>query len=49
MKNDPEELINLAANEKHLPLVRKLRARTIRELEKTDCKFAGKMPPVLNP
>ena len=49
MKNDPEELVNLAANKKHLPLVRKLRARTIRELEKTDCKFAGKMPPVLNP
>ena len=49
MKNDPEELINLAVDKKNLPLVRKLRARTIRELEKTDCKFAGKMPPVLNP
>ncbi len=49
MKNDPEELVNLAANKKNLSLVRKLRARTIKELEKTDCKFALKMPPVLNP
>jgi arylsulfatase A-like enzyme len=49
MKNDPEELVNLAVDKKNLPLVRKLRARTIRELENTDCKFAGKMPPVLNP
>ena len=49
MKKDPNELINLAINDKHLNLLRKLRKKTISELERTDCKFAGKMPPVRTP
>ena len=49
MKEDPEELVNLAMKEANLPLLRKFRRRAINELEKTDCKFARKMPPVLKP
>jgi N-acetylglucosamine-6-sulfatase len=49
MKEDPEELVNLAMKEANLPLLRKFRQRAINELERTDCKFANKMPPVLKP
>ena len=49
MKKDPEELVNLATRKKHLSLLRKLRVETIKELSKTDCAFAQKMPKVKNP
>ena len=49
MKKDPDELINLAMHDKHLNLLRKLRKKTVSELERTDCKFAQKMPPVQTP
>jgi hypothetical protein len=49
MKNDPEELTNLAMKDGHLTLLRKLRNQAISELKKTDCAFANKMPPVLKP
>ena len=49
MKNDPEELTNLAMRDGHLTLLRKLRNQAISELKKTDCAFANKMPPVLKP
>tara|TARA_B110000495_G_scaffold137570_1_gene120630 strand:+ start:373 stop:1935 length:1563 start_codon:yes stop_codon:yes gene_type:complete len=49
MKNDPEELVNLATGEKHLSLLRKLRIKTVKELDRTDCSFAHKMPQVANP
>ena len=49
MKKDPDELINLAMQDKHLNLLRKLRKKTVSELERKDCKFAQKMPPVQTP
>jgi arylsulfatase A-like enzyme len=49
MKKDPNEFTNLAMQDKHLGLLRKLRKQTIVELKKTDCAFADKMPPVLKP
>jgi len=36
-------------NNKHLTLLRKLRKKTVSELERTDCSFAKKMPAVQNP
>jgi len=49
MKKDPGEFTNLAMQDKHLGLLRKLRKQAIAELKKTDCAFAEKMPPVLKP
>ena len=49
MKKDPDELVNLAMQDKHMNLLRKLRKKTISELERTDCSFAKKMPDVRNP
>ena len=49
MKKDPGEFTNLAMQDKHLGLLRKLRKQAIVELKKTDCVFADKMPPVLKP
>jgi len=49
MKKDPDELVNLAMQDKHLNLLRKLRKKTISELERTDCAFARKMPAVRKP
>ena len=49
MKKDPGEFTNLAMQDKHLGLLRKLRKQAIAELKKTDCAFADKMPPVLKP
>jgi arylsulfatase A-like enzyme len=49
MKNDPDEIRNLAIGKDHLALLRKLRKKTIRELQKTDCAFAQKMPHVQCP
>jgi arylsulfatase A-like enzyme len=49
MKNDPDEIWNLAIGKDHLTLLRKLRKKTIRELQKTDCAFAQKMPHVQCP
>jgi hypothetical protein len=49
MKNDPDEIKNLAIGKNHIALLRKLRKKTIRELQQTDCAFAQKMPPVQNP
>ena len=49
MKEDPEELTNLAMKEANLSLLRKFRQQAINELERTDCKFANQMPPVLKP
>jgi arylsulfatase A-like enzyme len=48
MKNDPDEIKNLAIGKNHLLLLRKLRKKTISELQQTDCSFAQKMPPVQN-
>jgi hypothetical protein len=48
MKNDPDEIENLAIGKNHIALLRKLRKKTIRELQQTDCTFSQKMPPVNN-
>ncbi len=49
MKNDPEELVNLALKDERLPQVRELRARMIAELKRTDCAFVDTLPPVARP
>ncbi|NNE94211.1 MAG: sulfatase-like hydrolase/transferase [Verrucomicrobiales bacterium] len=46
MENDPEEIVNLAMQDEHLELVRKLRAEAIAELRRTDCRFVDNLPPV---
>ncbi|MBU61754.1 MAG: sulfatase, partial [Opitutae bacterium] len=48
MKKDPNEMINLAFEGNHSDLLRKLRKKTVSELERTDCAFARKMPEVRN-
>ena len=46
LRNDPEELNNLAQGMKNAELLEKFRAATIAELKRTDAKMAAALPPV---
>lgn len=46
LKEDPEELVNLAHEPKHEALVRRLRTDTIAELTRTDAGMVKNLPPV---
>ena len=45
LKADPEELINLAARPENAALLRRLRAATVAELQRTEAPFIEHMPP----
>lgn len=44
LKNDPEELSNLAVKSEYKPLLRKMRKRLLKEFEKKDCQFLDLLP-----
>lgn len=46
LKNDPEELVNLARNSEYREEVRRLRERTIAELKRCEAAMADDLPPV---
>ena len=49
MDEDPDELVNLAADPNHLERLLSLRKGAIDELKRTDCPFAETMPPTASP
>jgi arylsulfatase A-like enzyme len=44
LKNDPEELNNLAVNSQHHDLLKKLRVRTVEEMQKKNGDFVQYLP-----
>lgn len=46
LRQDPEELDNLAVKPEHQATLRRLRAATIAELRRTKAGFVDRMPPV---
>jgi hypothetical protein len=44
LEADPEELTNLAARPEHGELLKKLRAKAVAELRRTDARFVDQMP-----
>lgn len=46
LHTDPEELTNLALNQRHSRRLSQMRAETLAELKRTDAGFASNLPPV---
>jgi len=44
LQSDPDELTNLALNDRHAATLRRLRAAAIAELRRTEAGFAGQLP-----